>query len=134
MISLCTCVWTLSLSVLVGRPSCEKSRPVSLSLMRFMTATARSLSTSLASPSCPYAFNSSLSRASRRGREGVSLGSGNLTPLPEPLLFLSGIFSRAAVHHIRLRYMDMSPANIHETVMQGCTGGLVVVSANQCAN
>lgn len=97
MISRCTCDCTLSLSPLLGRPSWEKSLPVSLSLMRFMTATARSLSTSLASPSCPYAFKSSRSRASRRGRLGASFGSdGTLLPLPELLLFRSGTFSSAA--------------------------------------
>ena len=99
MISRCTCDCTLSLSPLFGRPSCEKSRPVNLSLIRFMTATARSFNTSFASPSCPYAFSSSRSRASRRGRLGTSFGSeGTLPPPPVVLVIRSGIFSSAAVH------------------------------------
>lgn len=55
-----------------GGQTCTKSRPVNLSDMRFMTATARSLMTSVASPSCPYASSISRSRASRRGGLGIS--------------------------------------------------------------
>ena len=97
MIRRCTCDCTLSLSPLFGRPSCKKSRPVSLSLIRFMTATARSFNTSFASPSCPYAFSSSRSLASRRGRLGTSFGSeGTLVPPPVVLVVRSGTFSSAA--------------------------------------
>lgn len=64
-----------------------------------MTATARSFRTSFASPSCPYAFSSSRSRASRRGRLGTSFGSdGTLLPPPVVLVVRSGIFSSAAAH------------------------------------
>mmetsp|Transcript_30070 Transcript_30070/g.97889 ORF Transcript_30070/g.97889 Transcript_30070/m.97889 type:complete len:236 (+) Transcript_30070:2565-3272(+) len=49
------------------------SRPVSLLDIRFMTATARSLSTSFASPSCPTASRSSRSRAPRSGGDASTL-------------------------------------------------------------
>lgn len=73
-------------------PSCMKSRPVSLSLMRRITVTALSLRTSLASPismSPSSAMCSSFSRASRRGSCSadvcsleVVLGPGLSPPVP----------------------------------------------------
>ena len=72
----CTCCATLSDSEGGTMPSATASRPVSLSDIRFITATARSFRTSVASPMPPYAASTCSRVRSRRGGEGGPVGKG----------------------------------------------------------